>query len=140
MEFMPESEEVLALESKEVIAPEVVVPDSEQLLAPELDDAPESEEVLAPDSLPPGSEMTVLESFPSGAFLCARCHLVHEERESWNRAHSSLWPCAHCSLIHLDYWMGSTIRSIDDFDCAAALDVKREMEEGEQEWRKMNNK
>ena len=46
-----------------------------------------------------------------------------------------------CGRAHsLDYWMSSTIRSIDEFDCAAALDVKREREEGGVEWRKMNNK
>ena len=64
-------------------------PESE-LNALELDDAPESEELLALDSLPPASETTVPNSLPPGAFLCPRCHLVHEERESWNRAHS-LW-------------------------------------------------
>ncbi|CAN6338402.1 unnamed protein product [Urochloa humidicola] len=156
MEWIPESDEVLAQESEEVLASaseEVLAPDSEELLAPDslspdsetmVPDseevlAPDSEELLAPDSLQPGSETMVPDSLPPCAFLCPRCHLVHEDRESWNRAHSWLWPCARCSLVHFDYWLSSTLRR-DEFDCTAALAVKREMEEGEQEWRKMNNK
>ena len=54
-------------------------PESE-LNALELDNAPESEELLALDSLPPASETTVPDSLPPGAFLCPRCHLVHEDR------------------------------------------------------------
>ena len=101
-------------------------PESE-LNALELHDAPESEELLALDSLPPG------------AFLCPRCHLVHEDRESWNRAHSLLYPCVRCGLVHMDYWLSSPLRR-DEFDWTAALAVKREMEEAEQSWRNMNNK
>ena len=91
----------------------------------------------APWSLPDSVTTAVPDSLPPGAFICGRCHLVHEDREAWNRAHSLLWPCARCGLVHLDYWMSSTIRSIDEFDCAAALDVKREREEGGVEWRKV---
>ena len=124
MEFTPESE--------------LDAPESE-LNALELDDAPESEELLALDSLPPASETTVPDSLPPGAFLCPRCHLVHEDRESWNRAHSLLYPCVRCGLVHMDYWLSSPLRR-DEFNCTAALAVKREMEEAEQSWRNMNNK
>jgi predicted RNA-binding Zn-ribbon protein involved in translation (DUF1610 family) len=125
----PESEEVLAvelvaLESEEVLTPELVAPESEELLAPESLDS----ETTVPDSLPSDSEMTVPDSLSPGAFVCARCHLVHEDRESWNRSHSRLYPCVRCGLIHLDYWIISKVRW-DDFDCAAALDAKRKRDE-----------
>ncbi|CAO2203633.1 unnamed protein product [Urochloa humidicola] len=128
MEFTPESE---------LDAPELDdAPESEKL-----DDAPESEELRAPDSLPLASETTVPDSLPPSAFLCPRCHHVHEDRESWNRAHSWLYPCARCGLIHLDYWLRSPLGR-DEFGCAAALAVKREMEEEakQPEWRNMNSK
>ena len=161
----PDSEELLvAPDSGELVAPELLAsyssssdeaaaaakgkstgkpameftPESE-LNALELDDAPESEELLALDSLPPASETTVPDSLPPGAFLCPRCHLVHEDRESWNRAHSLLYPCVRCGLVHMDYCLSSPLRR-DEFDCTAALAVKREMEEAEQSWRNMNNK
>jgi hypothetical protein len=45
---------------------------------------PDSEMELAPDS-----EMeVVLDSLLPGSFLCARCHLIHEDRQAWNREHS----------------------------------------------------
>ena len=53
---------------------------------------------LAPDSM----EM-VPDSLPPGAFVCGRCHLVHEDREAWNRAHSWFYPCPRCGLVHADY-------------------------------------
>ncbi|CAN6371581.1 unnamed protein product [Urochloa humidicola] len=115
----------------EDIAPEDV--------APELDDALETKELLAPDSFPLSAKITVPDSLPPGAFLCGGCPLVHEDREAWNRAHSRLYPCARCGLIHSDYWLSSPLRR-DDFDCSAAMDVKRKREEGEVEWRKRNSK
>ncbi|KAL6878356.1 hypothetical protein ACP4OV_012526 [Aristida adscensionis] len=115
----PETQEVLAPESE---APELVAPESQEVLAPE------SEELLAPDSSLSDLETTVPDTLPPATFLCPHCHLVHEDRESWNRAHSRLWPCARCGLMHMDYWIRSTSHSIDEFDCAAALDVKRGLE------------
>ncbi|CAO2168483.1 unnamed protein product [Urochloa humidicola] len=122
-----DSEEVLAPVSQEVLAPA-----SQEVLA----SAPDSEEVLAPT---PNSETTVPDSMPPGAFLCPRCLQVHEDRESWDRAHSRLRPCLFCGLIHSDYWIGSNLR-YDDFDCTAALDMKRKREEEDREWRKKNIK
>ena len=54
---------------------------------------------FVPDSMAPESE----HALPPGAFLCARCHLIHENREAWNRAHSRFWPCSRCGLVHLEY-------------------------------------
>jgi predicted RNA-binding Zn-ribbon protein involved in translation (DUF1610 family) len=124
MELMPNSEMELATVSLEEVAPE-----SKELTAV-------SEELLAL-----GSETTVLDSLLLGAFLCPGCYLVHEDRESWNREHSRLYPCSHCGLVHLDYWMRSTLR-LDKFDCAATLAMKHEMEEADEhtEWRKINSK
>ena len=137
MEFVaPDSEELVTPPEEELLAP-----DSEELVAPELV-APESEELLTPDSLP---TTAVPDSLPPGAFICGRCHLLHEDREAWNRAHSLLWPCARCGLVHLDYWMSSTIRSIDEFDCAAAGREAREggrwsgVEEDEQQVEERRN-
>jgi hypothetical protein len=135
MEFTPESElDVLELDDAPKLD-DVLDLDN----TPELDDMPKSEELLVPDSLPLVSEMTVPDSLPSGTFLCARCHLVHEDCDSWNRAHSFLYPCVHCSLVHMDYWLSSPLRR-DEFDCTAALDVKHEMEQMQQSWRNMNTK
>ncbi|CAO2183678.1 unnamed protein product [Urochloa humidicola] len=125
----PAGQEVLAPASQEVLTP---APDSEDVLAA----VPDSAEVLAP---PPDSETTVSDSMPPGAFRCPRCLQVHEDRESWDRAHSRLRPCLRCGLIHSDYWISSNLR-YDDFDCAAALDMKRKREEEDWEWRKKNIK
>ncbi|CAN6363423.1 unnamed protein product [Urochloa humidicola] len=136
-----------------------LVPDLESVepameFTPELElDPPESEELLAPDSiaqdlfdLVPDSEAvetametTVSNSLPPDAFLCPRCNLVHEDRESWNCAHSWLYPCLRCGLVHMDYWFSSSLR-YDEFDCNGALAVKHEMEEAERSWRNKNNK
>ena len=69
---------------------EEVVPDStpeSQQPSPDSEMVPDSIEVV-PDSIAmvPDSEM-VPDSLPPGAFICGRCHLVHEDRESWNHAH-----------------------------------------------------
>ena len=98
-----------------VIAPESVAPDLlvelEDSIPPESEVAPkhkssplDSEMVpesleFVPDSMAPESE----HALPPGAFLCARCHLIHENREAWNRAHSRFWPCSRCGLVHLEY-------------------------------------
>ncbi|CAN6304832.1 unnamed protein product [Urochloa humidicola] len=131
-----ESEELLVPDS-EVLTP-AAEEDSEEVLPPAGQEmlAPVSQEVLASVS---DSETTVPDSMPPGAFLCPRCLQVHEDRESWDRAHSRLRPCLFCGLIHSDYWIGSNLR-YDDFDCAAALDMKRKREEEDREWRKKNIK
>jgi hypothetical protein len=63
MEMVPDSITSESLEAEKVVLPALLelVPDSMEMV---------------PDSLPPG------------AFVCGRCHLVHEDREAWNRAHS----------------------------------------------------
>jgi hypothetical protein len=61
MKMVPDS--ITSLEAEKVVPP-----------AP-LELAPESVEMV-PDSLLPG------------AFVCGHCHLIHEDREAWNRAHS----------------------------------------------------
>lgn len=82
MEFMPESQEFLVpslqelvmptLESKEVLALEFIAPELELLalefVVPELLDS----ESMVPNSLPSDSEMTMLDSWPPDAFICAR--------------------------------------------------------------------
>ncbi|KAG8051451.1 hypothetical protein GUJ93_ZPchr0001g31913 [Zizania palustris] len=51
---------------------------------------------MAPDSITPELHELELDSkmvpdslLPS-SFICARCHLIHEDREAWNCAHSRL--------------------------------------------------
>ena len=70
---------------------------------------------IAPDSVTPelqeltvDSEM-VSDSLTSGAFVCGSCHLVHEDREAWNRAHSRFWPCSRCGLVHADYLIDAIV-------------------------------
>jgi hypothetical protein len=78
---------------------------------------------MAPDSitpelqeLAPDSEM-VLDSLPPGSFICARRHLVHEDHQAWNRAHSRFWPYSRCGLVHADYIIGTMLHGLDKFDC-----------------------
>jgi hypothetical protein len=86
--------------------------------------APESEMEVVPDSmmpdykmeLAPESEM-VPKCLPPGAFICGRCHLVHEDREAWNRVHSRFWPCSRCHLKHADYIFFAMRRGFIEFDC-----------------------
>jgi len=120
-EIAPESQELVAFESQEVVAPElqepeeVVAPDSKMEVVPESQMAPDS---ITPElqELAPDSEM-VLDSLPPGSFLCARCHLVHEDRQAWNRAHSRFWPCSRCGLVHAEYIIRAMLHGLDEFDC-----------------------
>jgi len=78
------------------------VPDS---MAPK-DDSSTLDSGMVPQSLEfvPDSMAPELEhALPPGAFVCARCHVIHENREAWNRAHSRFWPCSRCGLVHLEY-------------------------------------
>jgi predicted RNA-binding Zn-ribbon protein involved in translation (DUF1610 family) len=140
LDDMPESEELLVPDSlppaSETTVPDSLLPASETTVPDSL--LPASETTV-PDSLLPASETTVPDSLPPGAFLCAHCHLVHEDRDSWNRAHLVLYPCVRCGFVHMDYWLSSPLRR-DEFDCTAALDVKHEMEQMQQSWRNMNIK
>ena len=65
----------------------------------------EAEKVVSPASLElaPDSMEMVPDSLPPGAFVCGRCHLVHKDREAWNRAHSRFYPWPHYGLVHVDY-------------------------------------
>jgi hypothetical protein len=90
------------------MASKVFVPDSESL---ELVFDSESLE-HAPDSME-----NELELLPQGAFVCTRCDVVHEDRRSWNRAHSRFWPCSRCGLVHMEYMVLSMFYGFDEFDC-----------------------
>jgi hypothetical protein len=91
----PESQVLGAPESQEPESPKlemVMAADSSTL---ELHDlvAPDSE--VVPDSLPPDSmDVHAQEVAPESQKVCARCHLVHEDRQAWNRVHSQYWPCS----------------------------------------------
>jgi len=52
---------------------------------------------MVPDSLPPGT------------FVCGCCHLIHQDREAWNRAYSRFWPCSRCGLMHADYLIDAIV-------------------------------
>ncbi|KAF0900547.1 hypothetical protein E2562_032637 [Oryza meyeriana var. granulata] len=78
------------------MAPDSITPELQEL-------APDS--AMVPDSLPPGS------------FICGRCHLVHEDRQAWNRAHSRFWPCSRCGLVHADYITYAMLHGLDEFNC-----------------------
>lgn len=69
----------------EELTPEVVAPELEEVTPESL----EQEEAITSElqQLTSNSEM-VLDSLPTGSFICARCHLVHEDRQTWNRVHS----------------------------------------------------
>ena len=124
---LPDSQEVtadgVALDSQEPDEGIVLVPaDGVALDSQELDEVvPESQ--MPPDSitpelleLAPESMEVVPESLPLGAFLCSRCHLVHEDREAWNRAHSRFYPCPRCGLVHADYFIDAMLGRIN-VDC-----------------------
>jgi len=108
------------LESQEVVAPEsqepeeVAVPDSEMEVVLDSQMAPDS---ITPElqELAPDSEM-VPDSLPSCSFVCARCHLVHEDRQAWNCAHSRFWPCSRCGLVHADYIIDAMVGLVK-LDC-----------------------
>jgi hypothetical protein len=98
--FMSESEELGTPESQVLVVSksqeteEVVTVDSEVLIAPEPQEPEMVPDSLLPDSMDahahefaPESEM-VPDSLPPGSFVCAHCHLIHEDRQAWNRAHS----------------------------------------------------
>ena len=93
-------ESVVAQDSVEAL---LVVPDSVEMVADPVDIVPDSVEMV-PEYLPPG------------AFVCGRCHLVHEDREAWNRAHSRFYPCPRCSLVHADYSIDAMLGRIN-VDC-----------------------
>ncbi|CAN6166568.1 unnamed protein product [Urochloa humidicola] len=96
----------------------VAAPDSVMALSPvasKVEDSSPMEMEVVPDSLP---EMEVVpDSLPPGAFLCCRCNLIHEDRQSWDRAHSVRWPCSRCGLVHQDYYLGARVYGLDEFDC-----------------------
>ncbi|CAN6313724.1 unnamed protein product [Urochloa humidicola] len=128
MEFKPKL--LIAPDSQEL--GELVAPDSQEpgeLVAPEEPVTQESEEVvtLEPEDVTLesqeliASESQVPDSLPPGSFLCPQCHLVHEDRQSWNRAHSRRWPCSRCGLIHADYKFGAMIYGLDEFDCEVLI-------------------
>ena len=71
---------------------------------------------VVPDSQEVAADSVVPESLPLGAFLCSRCHLVHEDREAWNRAHSRFYPCPRCGLVHADYFIDAMLGRIN-VDC-----------------------
>ena len=108
-DYMEMAKEVVVEEDSGDVerTPESFVPDPQiasDSVTPELQElAPDSE--MVPDSLPPGS------------FICARCHLVHEDRQAWNRAHSRLWPCSRCGLVHAEYIIRAMLHGLDEFDC-----------------------
>jgi len=71
---------------------------------------------MVPDSQEVAADSVVPESLPPGAFVCGRCHLVHEDREAWNRAHSRFYPCPRCGLVHADYSIDAMLGRIN-VDC-----------------------
>jgi predicted RNA-binding Zn-ribbon protein involved in translation (DUF1610 family) len=90
------------------------VPDS--IASQEVPDSIVLDSEMVPDFVATDSEM-VPETLPPGAFLCPRCHRVHENRESWDRAHSLFWPCSRCGLVHREYRIGAWLYDQDEFDC-----------------------
>ena len=68
---------------------------TDSIATQEVPDSVALDSEMVPDSVATDSEM-VPETLPPGAFLCPRCHRVHENRESWDRVHSLFWPCSRC--------------------------------------------
>jgi hypothetical protein len=110
-------EEVLAAAKEKVPGDTIVchrmdvfAPDSE---SPEL--APDSESLeLVADSM---ENELVEDSLPPGAFVCARCHLIHEDRQAWDRAHSCFLPCSRCGLVHMEYMVLAMFYGFREFVC-----------------------
>jgi len=100
LESVVAQDSVIAQDSVEAL---LVVPDSVEMVADPVDIVPDSVEMV-PEYLPPG------------AFVCGRCHLVHEDREAWNRAHSRFYPCPRCGLVHADYSIDAMLGHIN-VDC-----------------------
>jgi hypothetical protein len=94
-EIAPEWQELVAPESQE---PEKVTPESEEI-------APERQELIVPESQEPEDVIT------------PELHERHEDRQAWNRAHSRLWPCSRCGLIHTEYRLGAMLHGLDEFNC-----------------------
>jgi hypothetical protein len=105
----PESEMEMVSDSI-TLESEVAPKDNSSPLDSEM--VPESLEFVL-DSMAPESE----HALPPGAFVCARCHLVHEDRQAWDRAHSRFWPCSRCGLVHLEYMLLAMLYGLDEFDC-----------------------
>ena len=112
-----EPNEVIVLPDSQEVTADGVVPDSQEPdeVVPESQMPPDS---ITPEllELAPDSMEVVPESLPLGAFLCSRCHLVHEDREAWNRAHSRFYPCPRCGLVHADYIIDAMVGLVK-LDC-----------------------
>jgi hypothetical protein len=125
-----ETKEVVTSESELLVVPksqepeDVVMPKLEMVMAAdsstplELHDLVGPDSEVVPDSLPPDSmDVHAQEVAPESQKVCARCHLVHEDRQAWNRVHSQYWPCSRCNLVHEHYRLGAMIYGLDEFDC-----------------------
>jgi len=100
-----EQEMELAPDSMEMMTEDGVEQEMEMVLDSITSESLEAEKVISSASLEltPDSMEMVPDSLPPGAFVCGRCHLVHEDREAWNCAHSRFYPCPRCGLVHADY-------------------------------------
>jgi hypothetical protein len=105
-EIVPEWQELIALESQE---PKEVALESEEI-------APEWQELIMPESQEPEEVVTpeLLELAPDP--ITPELHERHEDRQAWNRAHSQLWPCSRCGLVHAEYRLGAMLHGLDEFD------------------------
>lgn len=101
------------------ITPKLVAPDSASLevvpdsMAPKLVASDSESLEVVPDS----------EVSPPAAFVCPRCHLIHEDCQSWDRAHSRFWPCARCGLVHFEYMVMAMFYGFEEFDCKIFIPV-----------------
>jgi len=103
------------MDAAEEVAPGSVQMDATEELVPDSMDAAKSS-WLIPDSFTPESEL-IPDSLPPGAFVCARCHLIHEDRQAWDRTHSCWWPCSRCGLAHMEYMLLAMFYGFKEFDC-----------------------
>ncbi|RLM54775.1 hypothetical protein C2845_PM10G13290 [Panicum miliaceum] len=109
-----ESEEI-ASKWQDLVAPESqereeVAPESEEI-------APEWQELIVSESQEPEEVVTpeLLELALDS--ITPELHERHEDRQAWNRAHSRLWPCSRCGLVHAEYRLGAMLHGLDEFDC-----------------------
>ena len=86
----------LLVELQDFVLPESEVAPKDNSSPLDFEMVPESLEFV-PDSMAPKWE----HALPSGAFVCAHCHLVHEDRLAWDRAHSRFKLWSHCGIVHL---------------------------------------
>jgi hypothetical protein len=98
-------------------AAEEVAPDSFELTLDSFELVPDS----AAEEVAPKAKSGELEL---GPFLCGSCGVVHDNRASWNRVHSTFRPCSRCGVINKDNLIDALLHGAQEWDCKPECDGK----------------